>query len=121
MPYYIVEEVLQNPAIKALVSYGGNQFTTLSESPTTLPPQLIHISGPDLPRRKSISAFPELSAGTPVSGVVETYRYEDADQKARWVLPSEEKYHKRSAGIAHTRSLTFLKPLLKGPFFDLEA
>lgn len=121
IPYYIVEEVFQNSAIKALVSYGGMRFTTLSKSPTTLPPQLLHVSGPEMPRRGSFSAFPELSVGTPVSGTVKTYRYEDAEANSRWVLPSEEEYHKRNAGIAHTRSLTFLKPLLKGPFFDLEA
>ena len=53
--------------------------------------------------------------------VIKSYRYEDAKKESGWVLPSDENYHKRSAGIAHTRSLTFLKPLLGGPFFDLEA
>lgn len=38
-----------------------------------------------------------------------------------WVLPADEDYHSTSAGIAHTRSLAFLKPLLNGPYFDLEA
>lgn len=49
------------------------------------------------------------------------YRYEDAKRDKGWVLPSDDDYHKRSAGIAHTRSLSFLKPLLDGPYFDLEA
>jgi carboxymethylenebutenolidase len=38
-----------------------------------------------------------------------------------WVLPADEEYQKRSAGIAHTRSLAFLKKELDGPWFDLEA
>lgn len=37
------------------------------------------------------------------------------------MLPSDDDYHAASAGLAHTRSLSFLKPLLKGPNFDLEA
>lgn len=49
------------------------------------------------------------------------YRYEDAKKDSGWVLPSDVNYHKRNTGIAHTRSLTFLKPLLGGPYFDLEA
>lgn len=54
-------------------------------------------------------------------GIVKSHRYEEAAKESGWVLPSDEDYHKRSAGVAHTRSLTFLKPLLNGPFFDLEA
>jgi len=57
----------------------------------------------------------------PPENIIKTYRYEDATKDSEWILPSDEHYHKRSAGIAHTRSLTFLKPLLSGPFFDLEA
>lgn len=53
-------------------------------------------------------------------GVVKSHRYEDAKRDTNWVLPSDDDYHKRSAGIAHTRSLEFLKPLLKGPYFELE-
>ena len=37
------------------------------------------------------------------------------------MLPASEDYHASSAGLAHTRSLSFLKPLLDGPYFDLEA
>ena len=37
------------------------------------------------------------------------------------MLPSDEEYHAASAGLAHTRSLSFLKPFLNGPYFDLEA
>jgi hypothetical protein len=63
-----------------------------------------------------------LEDATPLpENVIKSYRYDEAKKESGWVLPSDENYHKRSAGIAHTRSLTFLKPLLGGPFFDLEA
>ncbi|CAN9327829.1 unnamed protein product [Alternaria alternata] len=122
-PYYVEEAAGSTPDIKALVSYGGGKFTTIGSTP--LPPQLIHIAGlPDTRRRESCSLVPGPSSEdtTPLpENVIKSYRYEDAKKESGWVLPSDEDYHKRSAGIAHTRSLTFLKPLLGGPFFDLEA
>ena len=121
LPYYVEEAAFLSPEIKALVSYGGRKFTTLNESAVATPPQLIHIAGPDAPRRESFSVAPDASARLPPSGIIKSYRYEDAKKESNWALPSDEEYHKRSAGIAHTRSLTFLKPLLNGPFFDLEA
>ena len=38
-----------------------------------------------------------------------------------FVLPGHEAYSAAPAGLAHTRCLAFLKPVLGGPFFDLEA
>jgi carboxymethylenebutenolidase len=38
-----------------------------------------------------------------------------------FVLPGDENFNYASAALAHTRSLTFLKPIIGGPFFDLEA
>ncbi|KAL6704771.1 hypothetical protein ACN47E_007692 [Coniothyrium glycines] len=119
IPYYVEEAACQHPSIKALVSYGGKKFTSLSQSVSTPPPQLLHISGPETPRRESFSIVP--NGPSIPTGVVKTYRYEDAKRDTAWVVPGHENYHKRSAGLAHTRSLAFLKPLLNGPFFDLEA
>ncbi|EUC28647.1 hypothetical protein COCCADRAFT_40871 [Bipolaris zeicola 26-R-13] len=115
IPYYVEEAACQNPAIKALISYGGRKFVSLSS--TNQPPQLIHTSGPPLAHRRQSSSE---SVGISPSSV-KTYRYEDAEKESGWILPSDPSYHKRNAGIAHTRSLTFLKPLLGGPYFDLEA
>jgi carboxymethylenebutenolidase len=121
IPYYVEEAACQDPNIKALISYGGKRFTTLSES-FAIPPQLIHKTGsPDIPRRESFSVVPDSPTRSAAQGIIKTYQYEDAKKDSGWVLPSDEDYHKRSAGIAHTRSLTFLKPLLGGPFFNLEA
>ncbi|CBX95349.1 hypothetical protein IAQ61_004174 [Plenodomus lingam] len=119
-PYYVEEAASQSPDIKALISYGGRNFITYSPAMTSLPPQLIHAAGAEVPRRQSVSTVPDSAAPAP-QGVVKTYRYEDAKRDTNWVLPSDENYHGRSAHIAHSRSLEFLKPLLNGPYFDLEA
>ncbi|CAA9957474.1 hypothetical protein P3342_001292 [Pyrenophora teres f. teres] len=119
-PYYVDEIACQNPNIKALISYGGSKFSTLSS--ITLPPQLVHIAGlPDTSSRVPTSLFPDSEGVQVTEGIVKTYRYEDLKKECGWVLPGNEDYDKRNASIAHTRSLTFLKPLLGGPFFDLEA
>lgn len=71
--------------------------------------------------RMPTSLFPDSEGVNVTEGIVKTYRYEDSKKECGWVLPGNEAYDKRNAGIAHTRSLTFLKPLLGGPYFDLEA
>lgn len=125
IPFYIAQSSYVSTDIKALVSYGGRKFTTLVElASTSIPPQLIHIPGPDVPRRESFSIsrdFPESQNAKPLEGTIKTYQYEDARMESGWVLPADEEYKKRSASIAHTRSLAFLKKELDGPWFDLEA
>ncbi|KAH7086725.1 hypothetical protein FB567DRAFT_526108 [Paraphoma chrysanthemicola] len=121
IPLYIEESAYVSPDVKALVSYGGKKFTTLSQPAATLPPQLIHIPGPHVARRESISLVPDSQTSKPFEGSVKTYRYDDAKKDSGWALPADEDYHKISAGIAHTRSLGFLKKHLDGPWFDLEA
>jgi carboxymethylenebutenolidase len=86
-----------------------------------MPPQLIHIAGTHVPRRESFSLTPSSQTATPTEGAVKSHRYEAAKKDSGWVLPADEEYHKQSAGIAHTRSLAFLKKALDGPWFDLEA
>ncbi|KAH3948293.1 hypothetical protein HBH53_104540 [Parastagonospora nodorum] len=122
IPFYLEQATYIAPEIKALISYGGKTFSTLNETASSsIPPQLIHVSGPSVPRRKSVSLTPESQKSKQFEGVVKTYRYDDAKEDSGWVLPADENYHKRSAGIAHTRSLGFLKKALDGPWFDLEA
>jgi carboxymethylenebutenolidase len=36
-------------------------------------------------------------------------------------IPAHADYRASAAAVAHTRSLSFLKPLMGGPYFDLEA
>ena len=38
-----------------------------------------------------------------------------------FVLPDSEAYHPGNASMAHTRTLVFLRKILDGPHFDLEA
>ena len=38
-----------------------------------------------------------------------------------FALPSSVTFNHSAASVAHTRSLAFMKPLLGGPYFDLEA
>ena len=123
MPFYVEEAACLSPDIKAIISYGGKKFTSLNTSLPTLPPQLLHIPGPQTPRRESISIVPEpeTSSVSNSSPSIKTFRYVDAKKDSGWVLPGDEEYHGPSAKLAHTRSLTFLKPLLGGPWFDLEA
>ena len=121
LPFYIEESICLTPQIKALISYGGRKVSTLNESATSIPPQLIHMAGPDLPRRESISFAPELPARLlPPSGTIQSYRYEAATRDSGWMLPSDEGYHAQSATLAHERTLAFMKNLLNGPHFDLE-
>ncbi|KAG9685601.1 NTF2-like protein, partial [Aureobasidium melanogenum] len=37
-----------------------------------------------------------------------------------FVLPAHESFHASSASVSHTRTLSFIKPILGGPYFDLE-
>ncbi|OTA56772.1 carboxymethylenebutenolidase [Hypoxylon sp. EC38] len=37
-----------------------------------------------------------------------------------FAIPAHEDYHATSASVAHTRTLSFLKPLVDGPYFDIE-
>lgn len=135
IPFYVEEAACLSPSIKALISYGGKKFTSISASttPTTPTPQLLHIAGPETPRRESISVVPNLDHSCSSkssaereksekdSGAVTSFRYVSAKRDSGWVLPADEDYDGKAASLAHTRSLAFLKPLLHGPYFDLEA
>ncbi|KAJ4350767.1 hypothetical protein N0V95_004444 [Ascochyta clinopodiicola] len=127
IPFYVEEAAIQHPEILAVVSYGGRQLSALHEADTAFPPQLVHASGPEVKRRESapLNPDPEPSSSSPTktrpAGLVKTFRYPDASKDANWILPSDPSYSKRNAGIAHTRSVAFLKPFLNGPYFDLEA
>lgn len=45
----------------------------------------------------------------------------DTANSTNFVLPSHEDFQIAAAGVAHTRSLGFLRKHLGGPIFDLEA
>ncbi|KAI9368133.1 hypothetical protein BJX61DRAFT_240670 [Aspergillus egyptiacus] len=71
---------------------------------------------PDLPGLYHTSA--SVSAdGIPSSSA--TYSYPDASSPG-FIVPGHADFDIAAGGVAHTRSLTFLKKHLGGPYFDLE-
>ncbi|KAK4225277.1 hypothetical protein QBC38DRAFT_483483 [Podospora fimiseda] len=54
-----------------------------------------------------------------LEGVI-THKY-PSTSSGYFVLPSHPDFRASAASVSHTRSLSFLKPLLNGPYFDLEA
>lgn len=53
------------------------------------------------------------------SATLKVHRYSDVSS-ANFIIPGHSNFKISTAGVAHTRTLTFLKQYLNGPFFDLE-
>ena len=87
--------------IQALVSYGVKHDLGSSKLP-----YLAHVPG-------------KAQGDQPPPSGSKVYYYPEAEPL--FVLPAHASYRSNSAAVAHTRTLTFLKPLLGGPYFDLEA
>lgn len=83
----------------AVVSYGARHPRAGSK------PHLVHSAG-----SFDITAYKDVS---------KIHVYPTAE--SFFVLPSHSSFHPPSASISHTRTLSFLKPLIGGPCFDLEA
>ncbi|OLN87824.1 hypothetical protein CCHL11_00536 [Colletotrichum chlorophyti] len=94
----IVEAAKQHPEIKAAVFHNFSQALAI--------PTLSHLPGTQAGRPKPTA--PAKAYDYPAAGDF-------------FVIPSHPNFNANAAGLAHTRSLTFLKPLLGGPYFDLEA
>ncbi|PYI00616.1 dienelactone hydrolase [Aspergillus sclerotiicarbonarius CBS 121057] len=90
------------PAIKAIISYGA----LLNQHPPTKP-HLYHLAEPG-------------PKSTSNNGLIHRYRYPHVKSPS-FILPSHTHYSPSAATLAHTRCLEFLKPLINGPWFDLEA
>ncbi|WYZ40082.1 hypothetical protein EsH8_IV_000423 [Colletotrichum jinshuiense] len=88
----------KHPEIKAAVFFNFGQVLTI--------PTLSHVPGTQ-------------ANGTDLAPSGKTYSYPAAD--GFFVIPSHSNFNANAAGLAHTRTLTFLKPILGGPYFDLEA
>lgn len=69
-------------------------------------PQQLHVPG----------AAPETKAQNPN---LRTFSYVGSDR--HFTIPSHSAFRAGPASVLHTRCLTFLKPLMGGPNFDLEA
>jgi carboxymethylenebutenolidase len=92
----ISTSISDDPRLVCLVGYGP------TSSPTA--PTLLHLSSGDTPDHSSTT-------------ITHTY----PDSSPYFVLPQAAEYSPGSAGLAHTRSLVFLRENLGGPIFDLEA
>ncbi|KXH48847.1 carboxymethylenebutenolidase [Colletotrichum nymphaeae SA-01] len=94
----LVDALESHSEIEAAVFYNFGQALTI--------PTLSH-----LPKTVTDSPKPTLTA--------KIHSYPGASDF--FVVPSHPNFNANAAGLAHTRTLTFLKPLLGGPYFDLEA
>lgn len=88
--------------ISCAVTFTGS--TTEEASSGAIPLYVHHVGGENMTDSTSnctVSAYPDCKAG--------------------FMLPNSSDYQSGPAGIAHTRSLVFLRKHLGGPTFDLEA
>ncbi|KAM7201696.1 hypothetical protein V8F33_003245 [Rhypophila sp. PSN 637] len=96
--------ILSHRSVTAAVFYGHYPSSTASSSSPV--PVLVHI-----PSKTPV----------PTNENIKTYTYPNLSPDAPYfTIPSHDNYNASSASVSHTRSLTFLKPLLNGPYFDLE-
>lgn len=91
--------ILANDRIVASVSY--QQSLQSSQVP-----QLVHL--------------PSTATSTPQGNNLTTYHYPQAKTES-FIIPGHADFIPSCAAVAHSRSLTFLKKYMQGPFFDLEA
>ncbi|KAG9959032.1 NTF2-like protein, partial [Aureobasidium melanogenum] len=86
--------------IASIVVYGSSEVGSTK-------PTLFHRPGnPPMPIKKDASKKNK------------TYYYPNVEPF--FVLPAHKSFHASSASVSHTRTLSFLKPILGGPYFDLE-
>lgn len=93
----------ESEEIAAVILYGEDAIQTQK-------PQLRHVSQapPTAPSRDPLDVDAKRTFYYPNTG-------------KRFVIPAHKDFRAASAAVAHTRCLTFLKPIVGGPYFDLEA
>ncbi|KAK5121037.1 hypothetical protein LTR85_005821 [Meristemomyces frigidus] len=90
----------ESTEIAAVITYGEDGLQTQK-------PHLQHVS----------NAIP--TATSKDAAVKTTFYYPNAG--SRFAIPAHSDFRSAAAAVSHTRCLTFLKPIIKGPYFDLEA
>ncbi|ODH45814.1 hypothetical protein GX48_08100 [Paracoccidioides brasiliensis] len=91
--------------IGAIVSYGGTHDGNVNTNTNIA--RLLHLPGNNEPT-------------PPPGGTLVVHKYPDA-KSANFVIPQHADFDPSAAAVAHTRTLSFLKTRIGGPFFDLEA
>lgn len=94
-----------HPEIVAAVVY-GDAATSKSVANTSVP-VLRHLAGP-------AETNPSFQKD------VKAYYYPEAESYL-FAAPFQKAFISSSEAVSHTRNLTFLKPRMNGPYFDLEA
>ena len=99
----IASHIGEHPEIVGAIVYGSAaEQANLAGSPV---PVLLHLGDAS-------------TSGPPERGdQVTKYTY---TKPHGFAIPSHDGFHYSTEALSHTRSLTFLKPLVKGPYFDLE-
>ncbi|KAK8122957.1 hypothetical protein PG984_011627 [Apiospora sp. TS-2023a] len=96
----------------AVVYYGAEPASyTASELPV-----LAHLPG----SKPDGEAAAAAAAKEVESENVKRHYYGSAAKAPSFAIPADQHFHASSASVAHTRTLSFLKPLMAGPYFDLE-
>lgn len=101
----VAPQIASNPSIACAVAY-SDATTSASLTEVTIP-LLQHLAGPGRSRSE------------PAKGV-KIYHYPEVESSL-FATPLQSKFNYSSEAVSHTRSLAFLKPLMGGPYFDLEA
>jgi len=106
-----------NSQIAAAVFYTGSH-PSAGEDLTI--PALIHLPKDGKPATASERTPPRTTGNTKPKLTTHIY---PSTTTPYFTIPSlvEKGYNTSAAALSHTRTLTFLKPLLGGPYFDLEA
>lgn len=97
---------------------------TLSEVPQIVAAIVYADQDNELLTEASIPTLLHVAGGPPTGGAkpsshAKTYRYPTA-KSSKFAVPFTDDFHYTTEAISHTRNLTFLKPKLGGPYFDLE-
>ncbi|KAI0173692.1 hypothetical protein GGR52DRAFT_590847 [Hypoxylon sp. FL1284] len=100
----LLETIKAFPEVCAVVCYGSSPGSNAAGGL----PLLAHVAG---------AKDPEVQGSSEDLGVKSHYY---ASARPFFAIPAHGDYHAPSASVAHTRTLSFLKPLVGGPYFDLE-
>ncbi|KAH8698968.1 hypothetical protein BGW36DRAFT_377039 [Talaromyces proteolyticus] len=111
-----------------LVAYGSEVWSQIAPYVTDHPEIVgaVVYANTDTPITKSTIPMLQHLAGiattkpTSSSDAIKLYHYSGVDSYL-FATPFQEKFRYSTEAVSHTRNLTFLKPLMNGPYFDLEA
>lgn len=77
------------------------------------------LSASPIPNLKHLSGNPSSTSDNTNTPTSRLYTYPSA-KSSSFALPFQDNFSYSLEALSHTRNLTFLKPLMNGPYFDLE-